>query len=325
MTAFFSKIRSLAMRRLTALIVLALTLVWPAAGNAAGPALLFDVNKGTILYEEDMDTLWHPASLTKLMTAYLAFEAMRQGKFTMKDKVICSPTAHAQAPSKIGLPIGAEMSVELALKTLIVKSANDVAVMIGEKVSGTLPEFIVLMNETADRLGMKRTRFVNPNGLPDDRQVTTARDMGLLARAIITEYPEYDWLFSLPNVKVGKRRLRSHNGLLRSYEGADGMKTGFVCASGYNVVASATREGKRLVAVVLGGRSGGARNIRAAKLLDHGFLRYRWRSLFADRIDEVAIKASLTEGPQNLRSKVCSRRRVVRKKKKRRRARKKKR
>lgn len=288
----------------------------------AGPALLFDPQRGTILYEEDMDALWHPASLTKMMTAYLVFEAIRDGKFTFKDKVIASPLAHAQAPSKIGLPIGAQMSVELALKTLIVKSANDVAVMLGEKVGGTLPKFIKMMNDAARRIGMERSRFVNPNGLPDDRQVTTARDMGLLARAIILEFPEYDWLFKLGHVKIGKKRLRSHNGLLRSYKGADGMKTGFVCASGYNIVASATRNGRQLVVVVLGGRSGGVRNVRAAELLDHGFRRFGWGSLFRKKIDQVAIKASLTEGPQNMRPIVCRarskkrRRRTVRKKKK---------
>jgi D-alanyl-D-alanine carboxypeptidase len=306
--------------RLAAVLVAALLVIGTPRAEA-GPALLFDPHKGTILYEEDMDALWHPASLTKLMTAYLVFEAIRDGKFTLKDKVTCSPLAHKQAPSKIGLPIGAQMSVELALRTLIVKSANDVAVMLGEKVGGTLPKFIKMMNEASVRLGMHRTRFVNPNGLPDARQVTTARDMALLARAIILEFPEYDWLFKLQHVKIGKRRLRSHNGLLRSYEGADGMKTGFVCASGYNIVVSATRRGRQLVAVVLGGRSGGERNVRAAKLLDHGFRRFSWRKLFADKIDDVAIKASLTEGPKNMRPVVCrgrpkKRRRSAKRKKK---------
>jgi D-alanyl-D-alanine carboxypeptidase len=209
----------------------------------------------------------------------------------------------------LGLAVGSQVDVDFALRTLIVKSYNDIAVMLGEKVGGgSLPRFIDMMNETAGRLGMKQTRFVNPNGLPDDRQVTTARDMGLLARAIITEFPEYDWLFKLGYVRVGKRRFRSHNGLLRSYEGADGMKTGFVCASGFNIVASATRDGHRLVAVVLGGRTSGARNVRAAELLDHGFRRFRWKSLFAKTIDDVTVKASITEGAPNLRRKVCGRR-----------------
>jgi D-alanyl-D-alanine carboxypeptidase len=297
-------------RAIAALLIL-LFVATVARPVAAGPALLFDVNKGTILYEEDMDALWHPASLTKLMTAYLVFEAIRDGKFKLDDNITCSPTAHAQAPTKIGLPIGAEMSVELGLKALIVKSANDVAVMLGEKVAGgSLPQFINMMNAKALELGMKRTRFVNPNGLPDDRQVTTARDMALLAQAIIRDFPEYDELFKLEYVTVGKRKMRGHNGLLRSYEGADGMKTGFVCSSGYNLVASATRDGRRLVAVVLGGRTGGERNMRAAELLDHGFRRFKWRSLFADRINEISVKASVTEGPYDMSSTVCGRRRA---------------
>lgn len=298
------------MKRIAALAILLITMLGAQLAQA-GPALLFDAAKGTILYEEDMDALWHPASLTKLMTAYLTFEAIRDGKLKLDDNITCSPTAHAQPPTKIGLPIGAEMSVELGLKTLIVKSANDVAVMLGEKVAGgSLPQFINMMNAKARELGMKRTRFVNPNGLPDDRQVTSARDMALLAQAIIRDYPEYDWLFKLESVTVGKRKMRTHNGLLRSYDGADGMKTGFVCSSGYNVVASATRNGRRLVVVVLGGRSGGERNVRAAELLDHGFRRFRWRSLFADRINEVTVKASITEGPFDMGPKVCGRRRA---------------
>ncbi len=295
--------------------LLALFLFLPVRAMA-GPALVFDPHKGTILYQEDMDALWHPASLTKLMTAYLTFEALRDGKLTLKSKIITSKTANAQAPTKIGLPIGATIRVELAIKVLLVKSANDVAVMLAEAVAGNLPAFIKRMNATAKRLGMRRSRFVNPNGLPDDRQITTARDMGYLARALIIDFPEYAHFFSVHYVKIGKRRMRNYNTLLRTYEGADGMKTGFVCASGFNIVVSATRNGRKIVAVVLGGRTGGARNLRAAKLLDHGFRRYSWRALFGKNIDKVTIQASLTEGAPNLRSTVCgSRRHKARKRK----------
>ena len=294
--------------------LLVLSLLLPIKVHA-GPALLFDPHKGTILYQEDMDALWHPASLTKLMTAYLTFEALRDGKLTFKSRISVSKNANSQAPSKIGLPVGASMSADLALRALLVKSANDVAVMLAEAVAGSEPAFIKRMNETAKRLGMRRSRFVNPNGLPDDRQITTARDMGYLARALIKDFPQYKHYLSLPYVKIGKRRLRNYNKLLRTFEGADGMKTGFVCASGFNLVASATREGRQLVAVVLGGRSGSQRNERAAKLLEHGFKRYSWRALFGKNIDKVTIQASLTEGAPNLRSTVCARRRVVRRKK----------
>jgi len=295
--------------------LLALFLLLPVRA-LAGPALVFDPHKGTILYQEDMDALWHPASLTKLMTAYLTFEALRDGKLTLKSKIVTSKTANAQAPTKIGLPVGATMSVDLALRALLVKSANDVAVMLGEAVAGSLPAFVKRMNATAKRLGMRRSRFVNPNGLPDDRQITTARDMGYLARALIIDFPEYAHFFAVKYIKIGKRRMRNYNSLLRTYEGADGMKTGFVCASGFNIVVSATRGERKIVAVVLGGRTGGERNLRAAKLLDHGFRRYSWRALFGKNIDKLTIQASLTEGAPNLRSTVCgSRRHKARKRK----------
>jgi len=298
----------------TALLVMAL--LGPAR-VLAGPALVFDPYKGTILYQEDMDALWHPASLTKLMTAYLTFEALRAKKLTLKTKIRVSKNANSQAPSKIGLPVGASMSVDLAIRALLVKSANDVAVMLAEAVAGSEPAFIKRMNKTAKLIGMRRTRFVNPNGLPDDRQITTARDMGYLARALIQQYPEYAHFFAVTYLKIGKRRMRNYNALLRTFEGADGMKTGFVCASGYNVVVSATRNGRKLVAVVLGGRTGRERNARAASLLDHGFNRYGWRTLFGKNIDQLTIQASLTEGAPNLRPVVCSKRRKVRKKRKR--------
>ena len=297
--------------------LLALLLLMPVR-LMAGPALVFDPHNGTILYQEDMDALWHPASLTKLMTAYLTFEALRDGKLKLDSKIVTSKIANAQAPTKIGLPVGATMKVELAIKVLLVKSANDVAVMLAEAVGGNLPTFIKRMNSAAKRLGMRRSRFVNPNGLPDDRQITTARDMAYLARALIIDFPEYAHFFSLKYVKIGKRRLRNYNGLLRTYEGADGMKTGFVCASGYNIVVSATRGGRKIVAVVLGGRSGGERNLRAAKLLDHGFRRFSWRALFGKNIDKLTIQASLTEGAPNLRSKICGGRRKARRKKRKR-------
>lgn len=297
-------------------VLLVLVLLGPSRA-LAGPALVFDPYKGTILYQEDMDALWHPASLTKLMTAYLTFEALREKKITLKTKITVSKNANAQAPSKIGLPVGASMTVDLAIRALLVKSANDVAVMLAEAIAGSEPAFVRRMNETAKLLGMRRTRFVNPNGLPDDRQISTARDMGYLARALIQQYPEYAYFFKVTHLKMGKRRMRNFNALLRTFEGADGMKTGFVCASGYNLVASATRNGRRLVAVVLGGRTGNARNARAASLLDHGFNRYGWRAMFGKNIDELTIQASLTEGPPNLRPVVCAKRRKIRKKRKR--------
>jgi D-alanyl-D-alanine carboxypeptidase len=287
-------------------------------GNAvAGPALVIEPKSGLVLYAEDPDAAWHPASLTKLMTAYLTFEAMNRGELTLEDTVTCSAHALAQPPSKIGMPVGNKMTVEKALKALIVKSANDVAVMLAEKVAGTEKAFVKQMNATAKQLGMTRTRFYNANGLPNDKQITTARDLAILARVLLKKYPQHAYLYSLPEVKFGKRRLRSHNGLLRTFEGADGMKTGFICDSGYNVVASARRGGKQIVAVVLGARSGRARTARAAALIEHGFKNYLWKTMFSTPLDQMQRNARAENKPGKMRNIVCRVRRVVRKKRKR--------
>lgn len=260
----------------------------PAA--SAGPALLFEASNGKVLYSEDADNLWHPASLTKIMTAYLAFEALKEGKLKIDDKVSCSLVATLQPPSKVGLPVGGELSVDLALQAVIVKSANDVTVMLGEAIAGSETAFVQKMNATAKRLGMTRTNFVNTNGLPDPAQVTTARDLAKLARAVVNEYPEHAHYWSAPDMRLGKRRLGSHNALLKTFPGADGLKTGFTCDSGFNVVASATRDGRKLMAVVLGESSGNERAIRAASLLEHGFQNYGWKELFNQTsIDSMAL------------------------------------
>jgi D-alanyl-D-alanine carboxypeptidase len=161
------------------------------------------------------------------------------------------------------------------------------------------------MNEAAQHLGMTRTHFANVNGLPNEEQVTTARDLAKLARAIIVEFPEYADLFQTVQVQVGKQILRTHNGMLVSYPGADGMKTGFICESGFNIVVSATRDGRKLVAVVLGEPSLASRRDRATDLLDNGFRRYFWKSLFGTSLDGLAIQASLTTGPAHLKDSVC--------------------
>ncbi len=247
---------------------------------AAGPALLFEPSNGKILYAEDPDSLWYPASLTKIMTAYVTFEAIKEGKLKLEDKVKCSLVATLQPPSKVGLNVGAELTVEQALQAVVIKSANDVTVMLAEAVSGTEGAFVQKMNETAKRLGMTRTSFVNTNGLPDPGQFTTARDLAKLSRAVITEYAAYAHYWSMPDMRLGKRRLGTHNALLKTFPGADGLKTGFTCDSGFNIVASATRDGRKLMAVVLGETSGNERAVRAASLLEHGFQSYGWKELF---------------------------------------------
>lgn len=289
-------------------LVAAVLLAGVASPARAAPSLVIDADTGLVLYSEDIDRHWHPASLTKLMTAYLAYEAMRDGKLSMEDTLTVSATAHAQPPSKIGLPIGAEMGMQAALRALMIKSANDVAVMFAEKIGGSVAGFAEMMNATAKRLGMTRSRFVNPHGLPDARQVTTARDMAILARTLLREFPEHAPLYAEKSFKLGNAFMRSHNALLRVYEGADGMKTGFICDSGFNVVASATRGGRQLIAVVMGSYDSRSRTARARALLDHGFDVYGWKALFAARLDHFGYGANLEAPAPKLRPLVCGNR-----------------
>ncbi len=272
-----------------AIMGLAALLALPAA---AGPTLLFDMSSGAVLYAEDADDQWHPASVTKIMTAYVTFEALKAGKIKLDTKIAMSETASLMPPSKVGLPVGAEMTIDTALQALIVKSANDVAVMLAEGVGGTQEAFIAQMNATARRLGMSRTNYVNPNGLPAPEQITTAHDLARLTRAVARDFPEYAHYFQMSEMRIGNRRLASHNSLLKSFEGADGFKTGFICDSGYNIVASATRDGRRLAAVVLGETTGGERNLRAASLLEHGFQQYGWKQMFSPvTLDNMPLPA----------------------------------
>lgn len=258
---------------------------------ARGPALVFDPADGTVLYADDADDHWHPASLTKIMTAYVTFKALKAGKLTLDQRIPYSVRAQMQPPTRLGLNLDATLTVDQALKALIIRSANDVAVMLAEAIGGHQPQFVSFMNETARELGMTRTTFVNPHGLPAPMQVTTARDLAKLAQATVRDFPEYIAYWSLFDARIGKFHIASHNGLLRSYTGADGMKTGFICDSGFNVVASATRDGRQIMAVVLGETTGARRTIRAAHLLEHGFQIYDWKKVLGqtETIDTLAM------------------------------------
>lgn len=286
---------------------IALTLLLGWAGTAsAGPALLFDAANGKVLYAEEQDQPWHPASLTKIMTAYMVFEALRSKKISLEQKITTSANAHALPPSKLGLPIGAEITVNLALKALIIKSANDAAVMLAEAIGGSEDAFVAQMNESAKRLGMSQTHFVNPHGLPAAEQITTARDLARLTRVVVRDYPEYAPLWSMADMQIGRRRLRTHNGLLRTYEGADGLKTGFICDSGFNVVATATRDDRRLVAVVLGEYTSRDRSLRAASLLEHGFNNYGWKEYFSSATVDSLPPSTDTTAVHSIREHVAS-------------------
>jgi D-alanyl-D-alanine carboxypeptidase len=179
-------------------------------------------------------------------------------------------------------------------------------VMLSEAVSGSQEAFVERMNATAARLGMTRTKFANANGLPAPEQVTTARDLAQLARAVLRDFPEHAPLWSMLEVRLGKRRLHTHNGLLTNYAGADGMKTGFICDSGFNVVASATRDGHKLIAVVLGEATGSERTVRAANLLEHGFNTWQWKHLFQSATLDTMPIADNAKGPMTMRQAVIS-------------------
>ena len=197
------------------------------------------------------------------------------------------------------------VTVDNALKMLMVKSANDMAVVLAEGVAGSIENFADQMNANARRLGMTQSSFVNPNGLPADDQITSARDMAILARALIREMPEYDYYWHLPGIRMGKMVQRNYNTLIGRYPGADGMKTGFICASGFNLVASATRDGRRLIAVVLGAPSSAARAMKAAQLLERGFNSNGGLSWLMPSLGTVDTLQPINAAPPNLRDDMC--------------------
>jgi D-alanyl-D-alanine carboxypeptidase len=230
-----------------------------------------DAATGEVISQDRVGEPWYPASLTKLMTAYVVFDKLKHGEMQLDQQITVSDLAASQPPSKIGMQAGTSTTVDLALQTLLVYSANDMAYVLAEGASGNYHDFAKLMNAEAARLGMTGTHYVNPNGLFDPRQVTTARDLGILASALLRDFPERAHYFSQDGVRIGKRQLLNHNSLLRKMKTADGMKTGFVCSSGFNLVASATDNGRKLIAVVLGASGGRERSQLAETMLASGF------------------------------------------------------
>jgi D-alanyl-D-alanine carboxypeptidase len=266
--------------------------------------LLIEASTGRVLHAENATYPWYPASVTKLMTAYTTLRAIKEGQISFNTLLTVSRNAAAQQPTKMGFPAGTTVTVDNALKMLMVKSANDMAVAIAEGVGGSIAGFADLMNANARRLGMSQSNFVNPNGLPAENHVTSARDLGILARALIREFPEYDSYWHISSIRYGNRVMRNYNSLIYRYPGADGMKTGFICASGYNVVASATRNGRRLIAIVLGAWSGAVRAQKAAQLLERGF-NSSGLSWLTPSLGTVDALAPIDAQPPNLREEMC--------------------
>jgi len=253
------------------ILAIAVAILLPQAAFAKYAALVIDPASGHILHEENADDLNYPASLTKMMTLYLVFDALDSGRLRLDQKLKVSPHAAKQPPSNLGLRPGETIAVRDAILALVTKSANDVAAVVAENMAGSEPEFAVLMTAKARQLGMARTTFRNASGLPNDAQKTTARDMATLAMALLRDHPDRYAYFSTNSFKYQGNQYRNHNNLLGAYDGTDGIKTGYIRASGFNLVASVTRQGRRLIGVVFGGQTGRARDSQMVALLNKGF------------------------------------------------------
>jgi D-alanyl-D-alanine carboxypeptidase len=242
-----------------------------AAPAAAGPSILFDLATGHVIESDRPYQRWYPASLTKLMTTYVAFRAVQSGEVTLLSPVRISRKAANEPPSRMGYKPGSMLTLDNALKIIMVKSANDIATAIGESLGGSQEAFAARMNAEARRLGMTGSHWVNAHGLHDDDQYTTARDLAILASALRREFPQYAGYFSIEGLDTGEQVIPSHNNIIGRFEGADGMKTGYTCPSGFNLVASATRQGRTVMAVIVGATSPDTRAEEAAALLTKGF------------------------------------------------------
>jgi D-alanyl-D-alanine carboxypeptidase len=299
LTAFFL------FTRRASIVALAAAALSLQAGRAQAEAqLLIEASTGKVLHAENATYPWYPASVTKLMTAYTTLRAIKEQRITFNTLITMSRNAVAQQPTKMGFKLGTQLTIDNALKMLMVKSANDVAVAIAEGVGGSIEGFADMMNANARRLGMSQSNFVNPNGLPAENHISSARDLGVLARALYQEFPQAESYWSIHSIRYGNRVMRNYNSLLDRYPGADGMKTGFICASGYNVVASATRNGRRLIAVVLGAYSGAVRAQKAGQLLERGFGSggLTWLTPSLGTVDALA---PIDAQPPNLREEMC--------------------
>jgi D-alanyl-D-alanine carboxypeptidase len=258
---------------LKALAVAAILLTGPiaaatVASAAPSAAIVVDAKTGKVLYASNADEKRYPASLTKMMTLYLLFEALEAGKTSLDSRITISAHAADQAPSKLGLKPGETISVRDAILSLVTKSANDVAVAIAEHVGGTEKAFAARMTKRAHDLGMLHTTFRNANGLPNSGQMTTARDLSILARALREHYPQYYSYFSTPSFVWRGRRIANHDMLLGRVKGVNGIKTGYTRASGFNLVTSLDRDNRRVIGVVIGGTTARARDKRMVELLE---------------------------------------------------------
>ncbi|MDD3030063.1 MAG: D-alanyl-D-alanine carboxypeptidase [Alphaproteobacteria bacterium] len=262
--------------------------------------IVIDASTGDILHQTSSRSLRHPASLTKMMTLYLSFQALESKRLGLRERLRVSQHAASQSPSKLGLEEGQAIRVEDAILAMTTESANDAAVVLAEALGGTEAQFAKMMTAQARALGMTRTRFKNASGLPDPGQVTTARDMAILGAALIDHYPKYYPYFSQETFSYEGTVHRNHNRLLAHYTGADGIKTGYIRASGFNLVASVKRGGVRLIGVVFGGRTAKDRDWRMARLLDRSFVVAQRKTssvrvASVDQRDDLSLPQRLSE------------------------------
>lgn len=297
------EVNVLKIRRLPPLLLVVLMMAIGAATAAPSASIVVDAGSGRVLSQENALQRWYPASLTKIMTAYVTFRAIQDGEVTLTSPIVMTKHAASEPPSKMGYKVGSVMTLDNALKMMLVKSANDVAMAIAESIGGSQAAFAARMNKEARRLGMTGSNFVNPNGLHSPSHYSTARDIAIVSAAVRREFPQYAHYFKLEGIRAGDKLLRSYNILLGRFDGADGMKTGFVCASGFNLVASATRNGRTLIAVVLGSPSQQDRAEKAALLLTEGFAKGRFTGPKIATLD--AYGDGLDRAP-NLRSEICT-------------------
>ena len=259
--------------RLLVLLIVGIVVVFGDTNRASAryAAIVVEAKTGRILHATNADTRNYPASLTKIMTLFMTFEALKTRKLKLKQKLRVSRVAEGRSPSKLGLRRGETITVDSAIKALATKSANDVATVLAEALGGTERKFAVMMTKRARALGMKYTTFKNASGLPNRAQFSTARDMAILARAVLSGHPNMYRHFSRKKFTYKGRIYKNHNRLMARYKGMDGIKTGYIRASGFNLVASARRDGKRIIAVVFGGKTSKRRDRQVARLLNRGF------------------------------------------------------
>ncbi len=279
-------------KNLAFLCCLLFNFLYTVNAGASTSSIMLNADDGKVMYEQNADELRYPASLTKLMTLYITFHALESGKLKLTDRLKVSKTAAGRSPSKLGVRAGSTITVKDAVMAVIVKSANDCATVLAEHFAKSEAEFAVMMTQTAHKLGMKNTTFKNASGLPNSAQKSTARDMATLAMAVYHHFPQYYKWFSAQSFRYQGRTITGHNHLLSTFTGADGMKTGYTAASGYNIVTSAHRNNKRVIAVTMGHRYWGERDKKAALMMDKGLKHLKQ----SEKIDMALLSQEINGG-----------------------------